>query len=222
MLIMLLTTSTVIGAFLTQEKKYEDDFTVGFVDVEIKAYFERVNELGVVTETKEQNIDYVLNESEVKFGVIGINISMPADIQYFDNFRVDILVKSSVYTYFRIAPYEQFTLTYESNGKINEVAMTKDDYSPFNYNTSDFFDNRVKDGFFYYKYPVKRISNVLSTNLMFINRFPIEQTFPQYETRYSLQIGFIIEAVQYLNGPQNNWGLMNPPWDEHADWVGGI
>src|SRR5690606_17152574 len=100
-----------IGAFLTQVKDKEEQFIVGHVEVEIFAYFEKVDELGNVIETKTEDIDYVLNDNEVKFGVIGINISNPSNIQYFDNFRVDILVKSSVYTFFRIAPYEQFTLT---------------------------------------------------------------------------------------------------------------
>lgn len=221
MLIVLMITSTVIGAFLTQRKERDDSFLVGHVEVEIRSYFEKVDMLGNIIETKEQNIDYELESDEVKFGVVGINISNPDNIQYFDYFRVDILVKSSVHTYFRIAPYEQFTLTYESNGKINEVAMTRDDYSPFNYNIEDFYDNRLRDGFFYYKHPVQRVSPTEPNRLVFIDRFPLDQTYPQYEARYSLQVGFIIEAVQYLNGPQNNWGLMNPPWDENANWVGG-
>lgn len=221
MLIILMITSTVIGAFLTQSGQKEETILVGHVDVEIKAYFEKVDSTGQVIESKTENIDYVMNNNEIKFGVIGINISEPNNIQYFDNFRVDILIKSSVYTYFRIAPYEQFTLTYESGGKINEVAVTKDSYSPFNYNLSDFYDNRLRDGFFYYKQPVRRENVSTPSVVTFIERYPIELNYPQYESRYSLQMGFIIEAVQFYKGPQNNWGLMNPPWDSEAEWMGG-
>lgn len=218
MLIFLLAISTVIGAFLTSGNKRDDVFEIGEVKVEIIAYFERIDALGNVIETKISDIDYKLNEDQTKFGVVHINISNPNDIQYFDNFKVDINVKSSVDTYFRIAPYEQFTLRYENNGVITEVALPRDTYEPFNYDTTSFFDNRLKDGFFYYKNTVKRIDESTPLTITFINRLPLNEHYPQYDPKYNLQIGFMIEAVQAHLGPQNNWGLLTPPWDDEGTW----
>jgi len=213
---LLFLSSAIIGAFLTYVDDEEKNVEVGAVELDIVAYFEKRDSNNQLIDSKYVDIDYKIDSSLTKFGIVGVNISNLNDIQYFDNLVVDILVKSSVDTFFRIAPYEQFTLTYESNGKLNEVSITKDEYQPFNYNLTDFYDNRIKDGFFYYKHRVKRINETTPQNISFI--MPSINSFPQHEERYSLQIGFLIEAVQYYQGPQINWGFETVPWDNNITW----
>ena len=81
---------------------------------------------------------------------------------------------------------------------------------------ADFYDNRNQDGFFYYKNQVRRINETTPLELDFIQQALVSHD--EYPSRYTLQIGFIIEAVQFYNGPQINWGLENPPWNLSIDW----
>jgi len=52
--------------------------------------------------------------------------------------------------------------------------------------------------------------------LAFIDAYSSD--FNAYPTGYSLHIAFEVEAVQILDGPENLWGLTNPPWNDSLDW----
>ncbi len=220
--ILLLTSTAVISiaGWLTNTDDTDDTVTLGDVVVEVDAYFEYYDEFDVL-QTKTTGIEYVAivegQDPFTKTGVYKVNLSTPSDPQFLENFRVNIKVYSSVDTYFRIAPYEQVTLTYVANGKTVEVATTQEGYMPFNYNsTGVFYDNRVNDGFFYYKNIVKRVNETTPTTISLIGTYFENDPFATYEPNYSLQIGFIIEAVQALDGPEINWGLPMTPWD--TEW----
>lgn len=212
--------AVIYAGWLTNTSDADDDVILGDVEVEVEAYFEYYDEFDVL-QTKTTGIEYVAEvEGQSPFtktGVYKVNLATPTDAQFLENFRVNIKVYSSVDTYFRIAPYEQVTLTYVANGKTVEVATTQAGYMPFNYNsTGVFHDNRVNDGFFYYKNTVKRINETTPTVISLIGTYFENESFATYEPRYSLQIGFIIEAVQAIDGPQINWNLPMTPWD--TEW----
>lgn len=198
LMIVLLLSTSVIFAFLLFTSFKEVPFELGDVAVDIEAFYN--------DGTTNKNIN--LSDSN---GVISLDITNPEELEHFNNFRVNIIVKSKVDTYFRVQVMEQFTLTYIVDGKVRVVAVTRDDYSKFNYST-DFYDNRLYDGFFYYKNMTKRVNETTNTVIPFIVELPEIDSHPIYESKYTIQIGFLVDAVQFLSGPEKNWGLPNKPW----------
>ncbi len=192
-------------AYLTDYDSYNEEATVGTVDLEIKPYF---------IDSNNQKV-YITNTSEK---VVNINISDYNDQAHFNKFGVDIVVLSNVETYFRIAIYEQFALTYLSGDKLTVIATTRESFMPFNYNATalndSFFDNRLNDGYFYYKSKVKSTGTPQLIEFINVTTTP----FPLYEDRYSILFGFTLEAVQAHLGPEYNWSLANPPWNTSIDW----
>lgn len=223
-LILTITILTIsIAGWLSKSGNKDNSITMGDVVVEIDAYFLYDDGTGIVR--FQGNVFHVGQSSGqgsfTKTGVYKINLALINDPQYIKNLRVDVKIKSKVDTYFRIAAYEQLTLTYQSGGKTIEVATTQDAPMPFNYmdeavgSNPYFYDNRNADGYFYYTSIVKRNVDETDKVVTFIADFgstPINI----YEERYSLQLGYIIEAVQAVSGPQINWGLPNRPWDDGA------
>jgi hypothetical protein len=55
-----------------------------------------------------------------------------------------------------------------------------------------------------------------TTTLNFIDDYLSD--YNEYPTGYTLHIAFEVEAVQILGGPENLWGLTNPPWNNSLDW----
>lgn len=198
--------STAVIAFLASKEEIESSLVIGNVLVEVEAFYQRGEDI------------LPIDITEIGGGVIELNITSPEQLEHFDNFRVNIKVYSSVFTYFRVAVVEQFTLTYVSGEQTTVVAVVKDEFSQFAYNVDDFFDNRLQDEFFYYQSKVKRVNENTPYIIEFIGQLPEIDFHPIYEGKYTLQIGFQIDAVQYLNGPQINWGLENPPWMENGGW----
>lgn len=198
-------TTAIIAAFLVDIGDTDEDYLVGEIAVEIEAFYEKD---GVI-----QPIDI----NQVGGGVIELNISDPSQLEHFNNFRVNIKVYSSALTYFRVAVYEQFTLTYMTGDQKIVVAVVKEGYSKFAYQEG-FYDNRLEDGFFYYKEKVKMIDEDSPYVIEFIGKLPEEDYHPIYESKYTLQVGFVVDAVQYIDGPRINWGLDNPPWPDNEGW----
>ena len=210
-----------ITAFLTSQKIKTNEVIIGDVDVDITVYFE-VEDVPGHTVTYTENLDYVAKVDEgntfTKYGVTKIDISEPDDIKFIKNFRVKININSNVETYFRVAPYEQLTLVYtigDGEDKIvKEVAVTQKKFMELNYDPDDgFMDNRMYDGFYYYKSSVTRdFQNNKATEIAFIGEWDPLVTFRIYDPKYVLQIGFLVEAVQAYMGPQIIWGMDTPPW----------
>jgi hypothetical protein len=84
---------------------------------------------------------------------------------------------------------------------------------PFNFETDNWYDNRLIDNYIYYKEPVQREDALTAMILDLIDSAPAPGDFTIYSPGYSLQIAFGIEAVQASGGPQNVWGLSVPPWN---------
>jgi len=196
---------SVVSAFLLFEKEKDNNVEIGFVRVRAEVYFD-----GVL-------YSEIIDDLDGFSGVVEINISDVSDPNYFNNFSVKIFIESSIDTYFRVAVYEQFTLSYDVGGETIVISVTQDDFAPFVYNEM-FFDNRIEDDYFYYKEKVKRNNNGSALELDFINEY--QDVYPLYDSRYSINIGFIIEGVQALDGPLKNWGMQRPPWDtdETLSW----
>jgi len=204
--LMTVTTLITVGilAYLVFREDINKGYIVGEVDVEIEAFYEKD---GIIQTIELDQVG----------GVVELNITDPNQLEHFNNFRVNIKVYSSVYTYLRVAVFEQFTLTYMTGEQKTIVAVVKDGFSSFAYN-EDFYDNRLEDGFFYYKNKVKRNGDNSPLIVEFIGELPADDYHPIYESKYTLQVGFVVEAVQYLEGPKINWGLANPPWKEEEEW----
>jgi hypothetical protein len=157
-----------------------------------------------------------LDEVITKPGVYSINIVSDGSEDFFEKFRLIIDVKSNIDTYLRIKIFEQLTLTYvDYQGEINELSVLIDQpggHMPFNYNLTNWYDNRTYDRYIYYTLPVQRINESTPLELGLISSYFTGQDFSVYSPGYSLQIAFSIEAVQKTGGPENVWGLANPPW----------
>jgi len=217
---LILITSTFIGAFLNARQDLIIEQPIGDVGVEIIPYFIKSD-----GSKETDNIFYEFN-GLIKEGVIGVNITNPSDAKYFTKFGVDIVVHSNVKSFIRVAVYEQISLTYVTGGVISEIATTQESYSPFNYNLYEpasgstpekhgFYDNRLFDGYFYYTNLV--VGNGDATQPLTIPLIDIyneNQTYQPYDGEYRLQLGFIVEVVQFYGGPENNWGLPKTPWND--------
>ncbi|MDD4166460.1 MAG: hypothetical protein PHN29_05515 [Endomicrobiaceae bacterium] len=220
LLILTLAIAEIMIAYLTDSQDSDNIITVGDIDVEIVVYFSRY-ENGEPKIYKD-NLDYVAqvgSDSFTKFGVCRVSVTDPTDVQFIENFRVNVIIKSSVDTYFRVAPFEQLTITYEVKGKIREVAATEKGYMKFNYDPNNiFYDNRIADGFLYCRNKVKRNDEENPLVLNLVGEYFEGESFALFPEQYSLQIGFIIEAVQSKNGAQMCWGLEEPPWPGGGEW----
>lgn len=225
MVILILTTLTIsIAGWLTTIDNKADTATLGDVSVSVDVYFLYQGE------KIRDNIEFVAEnyngQSFTKQGVYRVNLSSVSNVQFIEYLRVDVIVSSKVDTYLRIAPYEQLTIKYPSGNNTIEVAIVQEQRMNFNYNNTQdpldltkpyFYDNSEQDGFYYLTDKVKRDELTGEKTYSFIGAFP-PGTFSIYEERFSLQLGFIVEAVQAIQGPEINWGLPNRPWDE-GEWT---
>lgn len=220
LIIMVLFVASIVtltaAGWLTDTNSSVDETIFGEVDVVVKVSYVKN---GVVFVGNPYYVAQTEGEGSFeKTGIYKINISDDADQQFIKNLRVSIEIRSKVNTYFRVATYEQLTLSYQSGDNKYEVAITQPEKMPFKYQSIDdtvnpyFFDNRDNDGFFYYTSIVKRINDTTPDEIVFIADFGTDG-FTTYDDNYSLQLGFIIEAVQSFRGPEINWGVTNKPWD---------
>ena len=197
---------------------YEDEtYLVGHVEVDIDPYFSVYNDITFEYDRVEATLVQIQVSPLIeKPGVYLINIVNNGSDYFFENFRFDIIVKSSVNTYFRIKIYEQLTLTYLNyQGTYTELSILNNDHMPFDYDLTNWYDHRDIDDYMYYKMPVKRTSALEPHIISLIPDYTLS-SFPIYDAGYSLQIAFSLEAVQSYGGPENEWGLSVNPWDGSA------
>lgn len=201
-------------AWFTKAFIDEQDYTFGHVEVEIDPYFLVYNDVTEVYDRFEANLVQISTSPLIeKPGVYSVNIVNNNSNYFFENFRLDIIVKSSVNTYFRIKIYEQLTLVYLNyQGTYTELSILNNEYMPFDYDFTNWYDHRDYDDYLYYKVPVKRVSLEEPHVISLIPDYTLE-SFPIYDAGYSLQLAFSLEAVQAYGGPENEWGLSVNPWD---------
>jgi len=204
-------------SWFTQLIEAEETYTVGHVEVEIDPYFLVYNDVTFQYDRVEATLVQISTTPLIeKPGVYFINIVNNGSQFFFENFRLDVIIKSSVDTYFRIKIYEQLTLTYLNyQGTYTELSILNNEYMPFDYDLTNWFDHRNFDDFLYYKEPVKRTSALEPLVISLIPDYTLS-SFPIYDAGYSLQIAFALEAVQSYGGPENEWGLALNPWDGTA------
>lgn len=212
--LFLLSTLLLIGSsYAWFTKLIEEDYTgtFGFVDVDVELYFDD-GEGGKIPAT-----EYQITPTDLKTGVYNINITEPASFNHFKKLRVDVLVKSNIDTYLRVKMFEQLTLKYTNfEGIETELSILVAGFMPFEYDLSDWYDNREIDNYLYYRLKTKRINETTPMKFELIIEFPEAKEFVDYSAGYSLQIAISIEAVQWLLGPQNVWQLPTAPWG--ASW----
>lgn len=201
-------------AYLTSLTESEVIYTVGTVDVDLEIYFED-EEGNIIPNTFDYVCEYADGTEKEKSGVIKVNISDNDAENFAEKLRVDLVVKSNVDTYVRIAPYEQLTLTYTVGEVTREVAVVQEESTKFNYQFAEtansFYDNRDKDGYIYFRSAVKKEEGQDRVVYPLISAFTAAGTFEKSDQIYSLQIGFIVESVQKIQGLEKNWGITSLP-----------
>ena len=201
-------------AYLTSLTESEVIYTVGTVDVDLEIYFED-EDGNIIPNTFDYVCEYADGTEQTKSGVIKVNISDNDAENFAEKLRVDLVVKSNVDTYVRIAPYEQLTLTYTVGEVTREVAVVQEESTKFNYQFADtatsFYDNRDKDGYIYFRSAVKKEEGQDRVVYPLISAFTTAGTFEKSDQIYSLQIGFIVESVQKIQGLEKNWGITSLP-----------
>lgn len=201
-------------AYLTSLTESEVIYTVGTVDVDLEIYFED-EDGNIIPNTFDYVCEYADGTKQTKSGVIKVNISDNDAENFAEKLRVDLVVKSNVDTYVRIAPYEQLTLTYTVGEVTREVAVVQEESTKFNYQFAEtatsFYDNRDKDGYIYFRSAVKKDEDEERRVYPLISAFTTAGTFEKSDQIYSLQIGFIVESVQKIQGLEKNWGITSLP-----------
>lgn len=200
---------------------YEDEtYTIGFVDIDVDPYFWVCDgEPEVCSRVEATLVSISITPLIEKPGIYLIVIDNNGSDYFFENFRLDLIVKSSVDTYFRIRIYEQLTLQYLNyENTYTELSILNNEYMPFDYDLTNWHDQRDLDNFLYYKLPVKRTSALNPLVISLIPNYTLSP-FPIYDANYSLQIAFTLEAVQAFGGPENEWGQEAPPWDFYGNLV---
>ena len=218
-----------VAAFLSDLDLISEDVTVGQVNVIGRAYYEKneeLTELGYVYLGKDGN-----NQDDYKNGIYDINISDNSADNFIENVRMYFNVYSKQNTYLRVKIYEQLTLTLTSFDPNNpevpiktELAINMDAPTEFNYIFNDnlqnqddseynnWYDNRLIDGYIYYKIPVMRNPDNSPKRIGLIKDYFDGLSYITQPLGYSLQLGITVEAVQGFGGPIENWGLETPPW----------
>ncbi len=208
--LLLFTTSLlVMTSFAWFTALLEDDFTgrVGFVDVDLDVYFDNGSG-GRVAATPVE-----IAPGVTKPGVYSVNIVDSLASNRFEQFRIYILVRSNVDTYLRVKIFEQLTLTYVNfEGVVTELSILIEDFMPFNYDLTDWYDNRTIDNYLYLKTKVKRVDETTPYTIGLITSYFPNETFANYSAGYSLQISIGVEAIQAYLGPQNVWDMPAAPW----------
>jgi hypothetical protein len=122
-----------------------------------------------------------------------------------------VVVESDVDTYIRIKLLDQLVITtVDYLGNRTEIPIIAE-RTEFYYDQTNWYYNEADD-YYYCKQKVQRVSANEANIISFVASY-----FPgvHYNTRplgYSIQMGIRTEAVQAYRGPQENWGLNNPPW----------
>lgn len=189
----------------------EDDFTgrVGFVDVDLEVYFDDGNGGQIPADEVE------IAPGVAKPGVYAVNVVSSDAANHFEKLRLYIRVKSNVDTYLRVKIYEQLTLTYINfEGIVTELSILIEDFMPFNYDLTNWYDNRSIDNYLYYQNKVKRIDATTPTTIGLITAYFPNQSFANYTPGYSLQVAIGVEAIQAFQGPQNVWDMPTAPWGQ--------
>lgn len=77
---------------------------------------------------------------------------------------------------------------------------------------SDWYNNTLNDGFYYYKNLIERDMDSTQLTIPFIEAFDGDE-FKTKSVGYYLQFSILVEAIQAgNNAPIYNWGLLTPPW----------
>lgn len=209
-IILTMTTTLFIGvslAWFTDQEEVTYTGEMGFVEVEIEVYFDD----GVNPPIPAMEVELLGDES--KPGSYYINITSNTADYFIEDLRVDIIIKSNIDTYFRVKIYEQLTFIYtNSSNETVEMTIPYETEVELNYDFTNWYDNRIFDNYLYYKDKVKRVNETTDLIIPLIDSYFLDQNFDTRSPGYSLQMAFSVEAVQALNGPQNNWGFENPPW----------
>lgn len=209
---LILSSITLVFAWLQQASNNEENKTIGLVDVDINIYFEKdvdgvlIHEpliLEVQSENVEEHIDAIN-----KMKVYKVIVDNKNSIYSIDNLRVSFSINSTVKTYFRIRVIDTLTITRTlNNGNKVEQALSND---PINYNIASsnkwFYDYNTS--WIYYSDEVSKSNNedvvipYITSGLNYDLK-PVGQY---------IQFAVQVESTQSIRGVKENWGLDVLPW----------
>ncbi|MDY0024102.1 MAG: hypothetical protein RBR66_04135 [Candidatus Izemoplasmatales bacterium] len=181
--------------------KYTKQLTLSYTD-----YLGNVTELSVY-------INDEIDEEFMLYYDTNWYVDTNTEAFYFDSLTNDIRNSSGtiVYTFVSTGIYTDGTSSYnlmgsgdleDSSGNI--IILSEKLFET--QNEAIGYEMRHYD-YIYYQNQVDTL-----TTIPFIIEFPSGENFGTYPDGYSLQIGFTIEAVQALGGPEYVWDLPVPPW----------
>lgn len=205
LILIIMTTTGIITAFLLDQESIEKDHTVGFVKADYDIYFMKD---GVRYEANEVVIP---NTTVIKAGVYHINVVDSNAISFIENLRIDFKVTSNIDTWVRIRIIE--TLIFKSENQLGLITESSITTEPTQYFiAANWYDNQADDGYFYYMEPIKRLDENNANVLPFIPSY-FEGVF--YNARplgYEIQLAIVVDSVQLHEGPIHNWFYDTPPW----------
>ena len=204
MVVMFLST-TLTFSYLFSSEIVDDERIIGTVGVASDIYF--VQEDG----SKLRDLEEVEMKNPVTKGkVYRVNVSSTNDQHHIDRLRIDFLVNSNVETYFRVRFIDSLTLTYTNSKKETIEQSVPNDGISYVFGSDWYYD--ANSDWYYFK------SKVTKTTHSVINFIMEGLEYPLKPVQYQIQLGLKVEAVQALNGPKENWGLITQPWNNGGEW----
>lgn len=207
-LILIMLSTLVISAYLTDQKEREKTLTLGYVNVSlVKVYY--------MVEDEEVDASHVVVLDRTKNGVYDINITDPSKADYITHLRIDFYVTSNVDSYLRVKFNDQIvrkTVNYQ--GVITETAVL---HTPTTFFTDANWHKEVdakniRNTYYYFQNTVKQEGST-PLKITCVVPYPEGSDYSAYSEEYSLQLGIYYEIVQANHGgPLHNWGLEERPW----------
>lgn len=148
-----------------------------------------------------------------KIGVYEVDVANPESENLITNLRIDFQVNSNIDTYFRIRLIDTLTIVYQNAvGKTVELVLPTDEQITYEINSENWYYDAIEDWFYFKTKVTPSANNIIS----FITE---GLEYPFKNQAFKMQIGIIIEAVQAVRGPEENWGLLTKPWTEGDSWT---
>ncbi len=200
---LIVISASLVFAFLYQRIVVAKEETVGEVLVSTDVYFMHNN---VKTTPKEFETINGIKKSDI----YEINITTENDPYHISKLRIDFNVSSNIETYFRFKILDTLTLKLVTNYGFRELDLPNEGID-YPYDDNLWFYNPT-DGYYYFKSAVM-VGDYQDGITFLLPGLEHESKPPQYK----IQLRIIIEAVQSVLGPENNWHLEKRPWDG-GDW----
>lgn len=221
LLIITVLSVTFLHAYFYEKDQFDDEDIIATVDVKADLYFIDDNNNRIEGEYSKILSDEQ-EEGYTKQGVYRVVLSSLTDDLRLSNLKVDFKVNSNIDTYFRIKIYDSIILKSVDGNRETVLTNTGIKYYFKDYGTNSYEEDDGDSEFwyfdklsrwYYYKLPVNGLNDELNVPFIYGNTGYEGPT----QNRH-LEIMIIIEAVQAVRGPVENWGLNEKPWPNGGIW----